>query len=461
MQKRFLAFSILFSSLLWAGCGSGPHHEASSQDSLTEMRHALADSVKQEFSYAWHAYVRYAWGHDLLKPISRSHEDWYGHSLVMTPVEGFDTMLLMGLKSQADSARTLILDSLSFDIDTSVSAFEITIRLLGGLLSAYEMDGDKRFLALAVNLAGRLIKVYDTPTGIPYRFINLKTGKASGNPTNPAEAGTALLEYGTLTRLTGDSLYYRTAKRAVQAVYQRRSPKTGLVGSEIDVVTGKWVGRESSISGGSDSYYEYLLKAWKLFGDPDCKRMWDSSILAINTHLADTAGGTLWYGRAEMDTGTLTRPLYGALDAFFAGTLAMGGDTTRAKSLQASNYTMWTLAGLEPEVLNYRTGEIMNGYYALRPENLESCYYLYHYTHDPKYLYMGAAMFRSLVRYCRTAGGYAAIKDVRNMLPDDIMESYFLAETLKYAYLLFAPENTLDFDKVVFNTEAHPLKRNL
>lgn len=460
MQRRFLACSAFFLSILAAGCHSGSPTGATQTDSITQMREQLADSVKQEFTYAWEQYVRNAWGHDALKPISHSYYDWYSHPLLMTPLDGFDTMLLMGLKSQADSAKTLLLDSLRFDEDISVSGFEVTIRMLGGLLSAYEMDGDKRFLKLAVDLAGRLIKAFDTPTGIPYRFINLKTGKATGNLTNPAEAGTMLLEYGTLTALTGDSLYYKTAKRAVEAIYSRRSKKTGLVGSQIDVMTGVWVDRESSISGGTDSYYEYLLKAWKLFGDEDCKGMWDSSILAINRHLADTSKGMLWYGRAEMDTGIINRPLYGALDAFFAGMLAMGGDTIRAIALQKSNYKMWTSADLEPETLNYRTMRITDGYYALRPENLESCYYLYQYTRDPAYLSMGAEMFRSLVRYCRTEGGYAAIKDVRNMVPDDLMESYFLAETLKYAYLLFAPEHTLDFSEVVFNTEAHPFRRH-
>lgn len=457
MPKHFLAFALLFLGWAATSCHSGSH--TSRQAAGDRSKITLADSVRREFAYAWHQYVRRAWGHDALRPLSGKPYDWYPHTLLMTPVDGFDTMLIMGLRGEADSAKALILDSLRFDYDMPVSNFEVTIRLLGGLLSAYELDGDKRFLSLAVDLADRLLKAYRTPTGMPCRFVNLKTGALSGYRTNPAEAGTMLLEYGTLTRLTGDSVYYRTAKRAVTAVFSRRSRMTGLVGSELDVRTGKWTGTESSISGGSDSYYEYLLKGWKLFGDRDCKRMWDTSILAINRHLADTAGGTLWYGHAQMDTGAVTRPLYGALDAFFAGMLAMSGDTARAASLQRSNYRMWTLAGLEPEVLNYRTMEIVNGYYALRPENMESCYYLYHYTGNPVYRDMGAEMFRSLVRNCRTRGGYAAIQDVRNMLPDDLMESFFFAETLKYAYLLLMPEKTFDFAKVVFNTEAHPLRR--
>lgn len=214
----------------------------------------------------------------------------------MTPLDGFDTMLIMGLTEEADTAKKMLLDSLSFDYDMEVSQFEVTIRVMGGLLSAYEMDGEKKFLALATDLANRLIKAYHSPTGMPYRFVNLKTGKTSGAVSNPAEIGTSLLEFGTLTRLTGDSLYYKTAKKAVLALFDRRSPKTGLVGSELNVETGQWLGKQSSIGGGTDSYYEYLLKSWRLFSDKDCKRMWDSSLMAINHYLADTAGGLLWYG---------------------------------------------------------------------------------------------------------------------------------------------------------------------
>ncbi|MGH9426234.1 MAG: glycoside hydrolase family 47 protein, partial [Terriglobia bacterium] len=114
--------------------------------------HPLADSVKAEFRHAWKAYKEYAWGHDALQPLSKKPFDWYGRSLLLTPVDAFDTMLLMGLSQEAGEAKKLIFDSLSFDMDIEVQAFEIIIRVLGGLLSAYEMDGDRRFLALAEDL---------------------------------------------------------------------------------------------------------------------------------------------------------------------------------------------------------------------------------------------------------------------------------------------------------------------
>jgi ER degradation enhancer, mannosidase alpha-like 2 len=72
---------------------------------------------------------------------------------------------------------------------------------------------------------------------------------------------------------------------------------------------------------------------------------------------------------------------------------------------------------------------------------------------------MGRTFLDSLVRYCRTDDAYAALNDVRTKEKADEMESFFLAETLKYLYLLFAPSDTLDLNHVVFNTEAHPLRR--
>jgi hypothetical protein len=89
---------------------------------------------------------------------------------------------------------------------------------------------------------------------------------------------------------------------------------------------------------------------------------------------------------------------------------------------------------------------------------MESAYILSHYTKDPKYLEMGRTMFRGLQRYCRTDAGYTVLRSVVTKEKGDLQHSFLLAETLKYLYLLFAPE-ALDFDAVTFNTEAHPLRR--
>ena len=420
---------------------------------------ALTQQVRREYLHAWNGYRKYAWGHDALKPLSHRSFDWYPHSLLMTPVDSLDTMILMGLAPQADQARKLIDTQLNFNQDMYVKDFEITIRLMGGLLSSYELTGDKRLLALADDLGTRMLPMFNSPTGMPYEYVNLRTGAVRGVNSNPAEVGSMLIEYGVLARLTGKPMYYDKAKRAVVALYQRQSA-IGLVGSGINVETGQWADKTSGIQGGIDSYYEYLLKAAILFHDPDCERMWRHSLVSINKYLADERPNGLWYGQADMNTGARTTTYYGALDAFFPAVLALSGDVNRAARLQDSGYAMWNLAGVEPDQLNYATMTITNPQYPLRPEIIESTYYLYTYTHDPKYLAMGKTYLDAVMMYCRTNDGFAALADVRSKKKSDAMESYFFAETLKYLYLLFAPPSTLNFHSVIFNTEAHPMQRN-
>jgi len=424
---------------------------------VSQQTTVTADMVKTEFLHAWNSYKQYAWGHDALRPLSKGYRDWYSTPLLMTPVDAFDTMELMGLKKEAEEAKRLIFERLSFHKDIEVQSFEITIRLLGGLIAAYQLDGDSRFMELAEDLARRLLPVFNSPTGMPYRYVNLQTGITRDSLNNPAEIGTALIEFGMVSRITRNPIYYDKAKNAVVQLFNRRS-KIGLVGTVINVQTGAWVDSTSHISGMIDSYYEYLLKSWLLFDDKECKAMWDSSITAINRFLADSTANGLWYCQANMETGKRTGTSYGALDAFFPAVLALSGDTACAARLQESSFRMWNLYGIEPESIDYTTMQVTDAHYVLRPEIIESAYYLYHYTKDPKYLKMGEVFYQNLVKYCRTESGYAALKNVITKEHLNQMDSFFLAETLKYLYLLFAPENTLPFDKVIFNTEAHPMR---
>jgi mannosidase alpha-like ER degradation enhancer 2 len=174
-----------------------------------------------------------------------------------------------------------------------------------------------------------------------------------------------------------------------------------------------------------------------------------------------------------MNTGARTTTVYGALDAFFPAVLALSGDPDRAERLQASSLKMWRQYGIEPEEFNYQTLEVISTGYALRPEIVESTYYLHRYADRWKnrprsskrwdnaasYLQQGKLIFRDFVKYCRTDEGYAALKSVITKEKTDSMQSFVFAETFKYFYLLFAPPRTLDFDKVIFNTEAHPIRK--
>jgi ER degradation enhancer, mannosidase alpha-like 2 len=440
------------------GCGASVQESGSSAPAPRKADPAAAERVRQAFLHAWHGYRQYAWGHDDLNPVSRTSRDWYGVSLLMTPVDAYDTMLLMGLRAEAADAKRLILQQLSFDQDISVQLFEVTIRLLGGLLSAYQIDGDRAFLKLATELGTRLLPAFDSPTGMPYRFVNLRTGAIRDSLSNPAEIGTLMLEFGTLSKLTGNPVYYQKAKAAVAELFRRRS-SLDLVGSTIDVRTGTWQDTVSHVGSGIDSYFEYLLKSWRLFGDPDFQRMWDTSISAVQHRVADERYQGLWYGQVGMRSGVRTGTQFGSLEAFLPAVLVLAGDTVRAERLMESVYRMWTSFTLEPETMDYSTMSIVSPEYQLRPESLESAYYLYCFTGRQQYQDMGKTMFDEIERWTRTDAGFSALADVRSKHKADRMHSFLFAETFKYAYLLFAAPSLLDLRSVVFNTEAHPLKR--
>ncbi len=417
----------------------------------------MAARVQAEFRHAWEGYRTYAWGHDALKPLSRGARDWYGQSLLMTPVDALDTLIIMGMHEEARADLELIARELSFDRDLEVKHFEIVIRLLGGLLSSYELTGDRRLLRLADDLGTRLLPAFDSPTGLPYVYVNLRTGAVRGTVSNPAEAA-LILEYGKLADLTGKARYRERAMQALRAVYARRSARD-LVGERFDVESGQWTNTRSHIGARIDSYYEYLWKCWRLFGDRECLAMWQRSSAAALHSYPQQVDGLTWYGQVDMNTGAVVGSEFGSLEAFFPGLLAYSGHVPEARRLHQAAVVMWDVAGVEPESYDFRAHRITDAAYPLRPEIVESTWYLYRLTGDPHYRAVGEHLFTDFVRYCRTEAGYAALSDVRLKTQADDMESFVLAETFKYFYLLFAPPGTLNLDEVVLNTEAHPLRR--
>ena len=314
------------------------------------------ERVKTAFVKGWDAYMKYAKGLDAVNPISEKGHNWYEESLLMTPVDAFSTMYLMGLEKEMAEAKELIFSELDFDKDLEVQQFEIAIRILGGLISGYQLDGDQRFLDLAIDLADRMLPVFESPTGIPYRLVNLKTGEVSGQGTNPCEIGSMMLEYGMLSKLTGDQKYYDLCKRGIVASFERRG-ETGLQGSWIDQDTGEWADTRAHISGGIDAYYEYLLKGYLLFGDEDFLEMYEVSRDAVNKYLVDESSvdGEFWIGWADMNTGERVSTRFGALDCFWNLCYVLEGDMERAEKLQASISKMWFQDDIEPEAVDYTT----------------------------------------------------------------------------------------------------------
>src|SRR6185312_8130293 len=187
----------------------------------------LADDVRDQMAWAWRHYAERCMGQDQIKPVSGGAEAFFfpkGPPLGLSIVEALDTLYVMGLDAEVTQGTRWIADNLHFDIDGEVQVFETGIRMVGGLLSGWHGTRDKKLLALAKDLADRLSPAFTkSPTGMPYRFVNLKTGAVRDQESYPAEIGTYIAEWGTLSKAVGDTRYFDMAKRATKALFDRRS----------------------------------------------------------------------------------------------------------------------------------------------------------------------------------------------------------------------------------------------
>ncbi|XP_077994104.1 ER degradation-enhancing alpha-mannosidase-like protein 2 [Glandiceps talaboti] len=438
------------------------------------------------FTFAYDSYLKYAYPLDELRPITCDGTDTWG-SYSLTLIDALDTLAIMGNYSEFQRVANLLVDELSFDSDIEVSVFETNIRVIGGLLSAHllsrtaGMKTDSNWpcegplLDLAEGVAKRLLPAFYTPTGMPYGTVNLLYGVPDNETpvTCTAGVGTFIIEFGTLSRLTGNDVYERVALKALEALWKARS-EIGLVGNHIDVVSGQWVALDAGIGAGVDSYFEYLVKGSMLLHNPRLLDMFTEYETVLKKYLRHDD----WYMWVNMKKGHVTMPIFQSLDAYWPGIQSLLGHIDEAMKTIHNYHQVWRQLGFLPEFYS-----IVNGLpvdkregYPLRPELIESAVYLYKATKDPFLLQIGRDILESIEASAKTKCGYASIKDVRSHKLDNRMESFFLAETTKYLYLLFDPDNFMHNDgrhgdkieledrtciintgSYILNTEAHPI----
>ncbi|KAG6852793.1 hypothetical protein C0991_009096 [Blastosporella zonata] len=157
-----------------------------------------------------------AMGDDEYHPISHTGSNLTSAGGIgYTVIDSLDTMLLMGLTPEYTRARSWVANKLSFERDGNFNTFETTIRVLGGLLSAYHLsDNDELYLEKATELADRMLPVFETETGLPYPMVNI--GKGHGVPdehsaglVSTAEVSTIQLEFKYLSHVTDNDVYWR------------------------------------------------------------------------------------------------------------------------------------------------------------------------------------------------------------------------------------------------------------
>ncbi|MED6143743.1 Alpha-mannosidase I mns4 [Stylosanthes scabra] len=449
------------------------HSDLSLADSVTpDEAKLLRDEVHEMFYHAFNGYMDNAFPLDELRPMSCAGEDTLG-GYALTLIDSLDTLALLGDRDRFASSVEWIGKNIRFDINKTVSLFETTIRVLGGLLSAHLIASDyatgmrvpsynNQLLNLAEDLARRLLPAFDTPTGIPFGSVNLLHGvdKHESKITSTAGGGTLTLEFGVLSRLTNNPIFEQVTKNAVRGLWARRS-KLNLVGAHINVFTGEWTQKDAGIGTSIDSFYEYLLKAYLLFGDEEYLYIFQEAYSAAMHYLYHDP----WYVEVNMDSAAIVWPLFNSLQAFWPGLQVLAGDIDPAIRTHAAFLSVWRRYGFTPEGFNLASLSVQHGQksYPLRPELIESTYWLYKATRDPRYLDAGRDMVASLQYGTRCPCGYCHISDVEHHHQEDHMESFFLAETVKYLWLLFdlavGPDNLVENGpyKYVFSTEGHLL----
>ncbi|KRZ54036.1 ER degradation-enhancing alpha-mannosidase-like protein 1 [Trichinella nativa] len=453
----------------------------------------MVDMIRQMFGFAYDNYMRWAMPFDELDPLNcRGRGPDYADrkninindvlgDYSLTLVDSLTTLAVMGNVTEFRRAVGLVLEHVNFNKDNTVQVFEANIRVIGALLSAHLIIVDKNallgdfriagyndeLLSLAHDLANRLMSAFEeTNTGIPHPRVNLMHGIPfdTVNETCVAGAGTLLVEFGVLSRLLNDPTFENAARRVNEVLWKSRNCRTGLLGNVIDIQTGEWVVTTSGLGAGMDSFYEYLLKGYLLFGQESDFEMFTIFYSTIKQHMRK--------GRKYCNYGSENHPLYvnvfmndgsvsyrwiDSLQASFPAVQVLYGDLEEAICMHALYYTIWRKYNALPERFNwhYKVAEI--AFYPLRPEFIESTYFLYLATKNPFYLHVGKEVAESLEKYTKTKCGYATIHDVADKSLEDRMESFFLSETIKYLYLLFDVDNPVNRrgDQFLFTTEGH------
>lgn len=462
------------------------------------------ERIRQMIFHAWKTYSNLAFGFNEYKPVSEKasgRSDLFGNArgLGVFLIDSLDTLILAGFDDEKQRIINWIRDNFKpSQLDDFVSVFEVNIRVLGGLLGAFTLANDPSdkqvLLKAAIDLGNALLPAFDkTRAFLPQSMVNLKTGAVKSHKWLPscivlAEAGSLQLEMEYLSLISGDDKYSMAVRTGVTPVLSRFDGHNFIPNMPTRI---GHCPKEISIGANGDSFYEYLLKTEILllnkiktssnenpfpgfeFGQFQAFRY--SLNLIEGLSLVDEKENSTYFAHI---TNGQRRNSIGHLFCFTGGMYALAkihgisedpNDLARYDRLARAltftcrrSYLLGNGIGPEQFVVNSEHDKIESShpsYYILRPEYVESLFYLYRMTGDSIYRDWGWQVVEALEKRCKVNGGYTTLSDVYTPdSQDDDQPTYFLAETLKYLYLLFSDNDILDLKSYVFNTEAHPFK---
>ncbi|KAJ6585005.1 glycoside hydrolase [Mycena capillaripes] len=354
------------------------------------------DAIVRAFKHAWLAYERDAMGDDEYHPIAKEGTNLTtAGGIGYTVVDSIDTMLLMGLHQEYSRAREWVATKMSFERNATFNTFETTIRVLGGLLSAYHLSGqDPLYLEKAIELADRMIPVFNTPSGLPLTNVNLALREGRNDPNWPefvssAEVATLQLELRYLSLLSGNTIYWEKAESVMRIIKNVLMPH-GLASIFLNWQTGQFVISAMRLGSRADSYYEYLLKQYlqTAINQNRTEAMYGNAMDAVHKHLIKKSANSKMVYTSELiperhPNGEISwrlTPKQDHLVCFFGGSLLLGATTTGAlvhpvsippkpEQLSESGQRDWqtglnliktcmdthkTVTGLAPEIAHFR-----------------------------------------------------------------------------------------------------------
>lgn len=437
-------------------------------------RVAAAQKVQDMYRHAFDSYMMHAFPADELRPLTcdgrlkreRGDLDSMLGNYSMTLIDALDSLIIFKRKAAFKVAVSYIQDSVHFDKDIEVSTFEVNIRILGGLLSGHQHavkvlpKYKGGLLNKAVDLGERLLRAFDTPTGMPRCRVNLRSGIPKGSSTTVtiAEAGSFLLEFGMLSVLSGQSRFYNAAKRSLLAFWSRRNA-LDLVGTSIDVNSGNFVDQQSTTGPGQDSFFEYLLKGYILFKDLELLDIFLSAYAAVEQHHS-FEGFTY---TVDMNKGLMMNTHLSPLACVWASLQVLIGDVASGLRSVLYWYSLWKKHDALPEVFDTRAESPTQARDSpLRPELIEAIFYLsLALPGDAMVFEMAKSIATAIDEQSRVSCGFASVADVTTKRLDNRMDSFFLSETLVYLYLAMAPADEVasaipwSMGASIFTTEGH------
>ncbi|KAK2592515.1 hypothetical protein QQS21_009790 [Conoideocrella luteorostrata] len=467
-------------------------------------------AVRDTFKKSYNAYRTYAWMKDELTPVSGGFKNPFG-GWAATLVDALDTLWIMDLRDEfREAAKAVSGIDWSVTDDGAANLFETTIRHLGGLLSAYDLSGDKALLSKAVELGEMLYHGFDTPNNLPGFWLNYKEAKkgelVAGTNDPSASPASLSLEFTRLSQITGDNKYYDATDRVTRFLEKTQNDTLlpGMWPITLDFRNEAVRDNRFTLGALADSLYEYLPKMHALMGgvDPKYEQLYRTAMdtatknLLFRPMLPDEKD-ILFTGDWHAGSTQNFVPESQHLTCFVGGMFGLGGRLFSINEHVSIGERLargcgWAYSafptGVMPEIFRLvpckdmkncpwdesiwkRLGDksLPKGFadardpqYQLRPEAIESLFVLYRITGKSELQDIAWDMFQAILVSTETKFAYSAISDVTTKgrtKKVDSMESFWLAETLKYFYLIFSPPELISLDDYVLNTEAHPLKR--